>query len=209
MKNVLIMLFVMLTTSIIYCGDSPKKSYMIKVDPNDEIVIELEGTIILENWDIPKLEVELSSRRIGKIWGVSNQSSRGEYDISLKRTGAEILLRTVKRDNLWSVGINMFREETIHIIHVPNYANIHVNTENGKVIINGIFNRINVENKQGDTEISIAREKIRYFTSKTEYGTQIVNNEKKEKDLKIVGNGDSVYMARSSSGDITINLSTQ
>jgi len=209
MKNITLSLFVILTTSIIYGGNSPEQSYRIAVDPKDEIVIELEGTIILENRDSPNLEIELLSRNKGKTWGFSNRNTRGKYDISLKRTGAVILLEPVRRDNLWSIGIDMFREENTHIIHLPAYAIVHVNTKNGKVIVNGIFSRISIDNKQGETEVSVAREKIRYLTSKTEYGVQVVNGEKDGKSLKFVGEGDSVYRIQSNGGDITINLSTQ
>lgn len=212
MKKVLLFLLVFLI--VIYLlqfsrqeDDSIRKKHYFSVGKNAKINIDLEGEIVINSWDLDRAEIIVETILSGKLWGFQfNRQGRKNYDVLIKDDGEKIVIKKKPRKLSFIIGISSLKERYRHYIHLPRTSQISVSTSEAEISINGNFKFFDLNNKKGESDVRIDRNKLKFLGCLTEKGSISVNGSRKDKQFKFYGPGDSVYTITSDGGKIRVYL---
>ena len=206
MKTISLLLLSLILIIEIHAQNKNNSTLKIDLKGARFVHIKLEGKIILENTTSSKMIIDYSSEKSGHIIGLSNEEEIKPYNIVSRLDGDEVIIQSVKREKMWSIGINTYNEKNIHYLHIPSNINIIIETHLGDVSINGNFPFIKVNNVEGNTAVSTKRNSYKFIECVSKEGNVDLNDEETGKKLTLLGNGNKVIIVNSKEGEIDLHL---
>ncbi|GEM_PF-2167641 len=206
MKILVVSLVLLLCVGGVVSQQINTKTYSTAVDKATTVLIELEGDIIINSWDLPKIDVKVESVVTGRVWGYSNIKKRGDYNVCIENSGGMVIVRPVPRKRIYTIGISTIRESNTHYIYLPSSAKVVVHSQRGRISVNGIFDSMDIENCSGSVELKIIKSRVRFVGCSAVSGKVLINGSNEGKRFKLIGTGNSVYTINSDTGDIVIDL---
>lgn len=175
-----------------------------KLYPNDEIVIQLEGRVTIETWASETLKVEAVVQEKGRTVGFTNKDKRGPYALQLAHSDGQVTVRPKPRADLYTVGINWYREHVEHRVWVPMGARVRVHVEEADLTIRGALYTVLASLERGDIAVVVQDRDVRVLQSSVEEGKVVVNGDKMGDTYQAIGTGERVYMLTTKKGIIDV-----
>ncbi len=208
MKILNLLVILLLFTGLSFAQDVKSINKSIEISEGDKVIIELDGNVTIKK--AVGLEAEIVSTFIqkGKVIGYSNKKERKKYDVLIERIGDHIWIKPKKLDNLNMLGISWYREEIEHLIYLPESIDVKISKKDGMVVIvNSLFNNLDISNEEGDIEINLVKDIVRVVTAVSNDGKITVNDERvKDMTYTLIGDGDKVVLIKTGDGDINIGV---
>ena len=181
------------------------KNHLITIKENMNVNIELEGEIFLNNLDLPKAEIKVEIIIKGEVLGYDgNKKTRENYDVIIEESEDIITIKEKPTESSFMIGISTINVRNKHYIHLPKSARISIRANDAKIYINGNFETIDIDNKNGDCELKLSRERIRYLGCFANDGKIIVNGSDKNNRFILLGDGIATYSITTGKGMIKI-----
>ena len=197
-------------TLLLLATGSPAQDTIIavhsaKVSPNARVEINLEGSIMLENWDSQSLEIRLSVISHGQVLGLSNHDERQPYDITVEGSDSALVVNPAGRGAAWVIGVSTIRETYLHSVHIPRNVDVIVNTSEGQVMVNGSFASLQIRNEHGKTRVNVNPSFIKFLTCETFDGKIVLDDQLQDEHYTFLGKGDLVYQIITKDGSIVVS----
>lgn len=187
------------------------------------VLDQLEGDVeIRQSSDsnvVIKTESELKER---SGWGLQfYKTYLTGYSISSSDSAAELKLFPAQReksDLKFMVG-SAPKEFVKNIIYIPSHVIVVIKKESGKITVDGNYKGVVIESENCEIAISAESKTIKYFSAfssssdrifvvkpAAENLTELGTKETKNKFIKYLGTGDSIYSIMSDRGNIAIQF---
>jgi len=195
---------VLMLGTLLFAQNVKTKQYKFELDKRSPIVLNLEGKIVVSNWDMNYGLIKVNVETEGSVLGYSNKDERKEYELMITEKKDTILVEPIERESMFVVGVSTITEEITHNIFLPKDVVVLINTTRGDVELNGSFDIIEVNNEEGNTTAMINQNNLHYLTSNTKRGEIFVNEKNLGDSFKIISKGESIFSLTSYRGDIII-----
>lgn len=178
----------------------------LNVDSINTVNINLDGVIILDNSPDNQIYLRTQTKTEGTIIGFSNRKDVGAYQVIAKKKGTVLNIKPVKREKIWTVGINTFSENNTHFVHIPSDKNVVITSKDARIIINGSFALLKIVNEKGRIDITTSKKRTRYIKCKTLSGELWVNDQQSDNTFSDILSGTSVIDVFSKEGTIKLQI---
>jgi hypothetical protein len=183
------------------------KDHSIPLQKDSAVDIELEGEIILNSWDFPRMDVKVETVITGKVWGIEgNRSGRRKYDVIIQKNGPGVVITGKPIPFTFTIGISTLDVKYRHFITVPRDTKISISTSKGNIVANGSFMMLDLESKKGKCKIKLAKEQIKFLNCSSPEGEIVVNGTRKDNHFKMSGSGSDICNVTTKQGKIDISL---
>ena len=196
---------IILNIALVFALDNNNEK-SIPVDSIVTVNINLNGNIFLENSSDDRLHLRTTTKIEGKVIGISNRDNISPYIVDIKKEDKILNISPHPREKSWTIGVSTISEENTHFIHIPKNMNVIVNSNNAKIMVNGLFSLLKVENTKGETAIQLSKSKIHYLKANTKNGRLWINDMAVKNNYNLISSGYSVIDISSKSGLIKLGL---
>ncbi len=181
------------------------KNHLISIKENMNVNIQLEGEISLKNSNLPEAEIKVETIITGEVWGYDgDRNTRKFYDVIIEESEDAITIKEKPGKSSFMIGISTINVRHKHYIHLPKSARISIRANDAKIYINGNFETIDIDNKNGDCELKLSQERIKYLGCFANDGKIVVNGSDRNKRFILLGDGVATYSITTDEGMIKI-----
>jgi hypothetical protein len=207
MKRAVIFIMLVLSVFILSAEEVVYKTHSVPLPGNAEIIVELDGEIVVNSWHMPEAEVRVENVVSGSVFGLHfNRKARLHYDVAVKKTGATLNIGKKTRGVAFTIGFSTIRERHVHTINLPESARVLILSKTGKITVNGCFKHLDINNREGDSKVRLVRAKIKSMACDTGEGKIVVDETSRGKQFNYAGAGDGIYNLKSDTGKISVYL---
>lgn len=176
---------------------------------DEEVVIQLNGTVLIESWSGDAIKVETEVQQKGHTLGFSNKDKRGPLEVALIGHEERLLVRAKPRPDMYIVGINWYREHVTHRVWVPVGAKLRVEADKADVSIQGTFYTVRADVEQGDLSVTVPEGDVRVLRATASEGKVMVSEKSEGKTFEAIGDGEQVYLLSTARGTLNVTYKQQ
>lgn len=194
MKTFYISLILIILFKQVSAQEIITQNHHVSMKENINVNIELEGEIFLENQGLSQAEVNVETIITGIVRGYDgNKKSRKNYDIIIEESGDTIAITEKPIKSSLMIGISTIKVRHKHYIYLPKSTRISIRSNDAMIQVSGNFRSIDIDNKSGDCELKLIRDRIGYLGCFTHYGKIFINDSDKNKRFILAGDGVETY----------------
>jgi len=197
-------LIVIINITSLFARNETSKS--IDLDSVATVSINLNGNIHIDNSFDDRVHLRTTTKIDGKVIGFSNRDKISTYSVKTEIKNNVLNIAPVQRKKSWAIGLSTLSEENTHYLHIPKNLNVIINSNDAKIVVNGIFSLLKIENNSGQTEVRLTKSKVHYLKVETKNGNVLVNDEEVENKFDLVSKGNSVIDVSTKSGLVKLEL---